>query len=74
MSTGYLFRNAEVYAPEHLARKDILVVGQKIIAVDDHIDAKLPGLEEVDLNGAIVTPGLIDQHIHVTGGGGKAEL
>ena len=60
MPTGYLFRNAEVYAPEHLGRKDILVVGQKIIAIDDHIDAKVPGLEEVDLEGAIVTPGLID--------------
>lgn len=71
MPTGYLFRNAEVYAPEHLGRKDILVVGQKIIAIDDHIDAKVPGLEEVDLEGAIVTPGLIDQHIHVTGGGGE---
>ncbi len=44
MPTGYLFRNAEVYAPEHLGRKDILVVGQKIIAIDNHIDAKVPGL------------------------------
>lgn len=71
MSTGYLFRNAEIFSPERLGRKDILIVGNKIVAVDEHIDAKLPGLEEVDLNGAIVTPGLIDQHIHVTGGGGE---
>ena len=47
MPTGYLFRNAEVYAPEHLGRKDILVVGQKIIAIDNHIDAKVPDLKKL---------------------------
>lgn len=46
-------------------------VNDKIIAVEDEISADLPGLEVIDLNGAIVTPGLIDQHIHVTGGGGE---
>lgn len=39
--------------------------------MEDEISADLPGLEVIDLNGAIVTPGLIDQHIHVTGGGGE---
>lgn len=71
MATGYLFRNADIYAPEHIGLRDILVIGQKIIAIDTDIEAKVPGLEVVDLNGLIVTPGLIDQHIHVTGGGGE---
>lgn len=31
-------------------------VNEKIIAVEDEISADLPGLEVIDLNGAIVTP------------------
>ena len=44
---------------------------QDVFRSSDEISADLPGLEVIDLNGAIVTPGLIDQHIHVTGGGGE---
>ena len=71
MATAILFKNADLYAPEHKGIKQILTVNEKIIAVEDEISADLPGLEVIDLNGAIVTPGLIDQHIHVTGGGGE---
>ena len=71
MATAILFKNADLYAPEHKGIKQILTVNDKIIAVEDEISADLPGLEVIDLNGAIVTPGLIDQHIHVTGGGGE---
>lgn len=71
MTHGYLLKNADLYNPVHLGTKDILVVAGKVIAVDDEIDAKMPGLEVIDLQGAIVVPGLIDQHIHVTGGGGE---
>lgn len=71
MATAILFKNADLYAPEHKGIKQILTVNEKIIAVEDEISADLPGLEVIDLNGAIVTPGLIDQHIHVTGGGGR---
>lgn len=71
MANAILFKNADLYAPEHKGIKQILTVNDKIIAVEDEISADLPGLEVIDLNGAIVTPGLIDQHIHVTGGGGE---
>lgn len=71
MPKGYLFKNADVYAPAHIGMKDMLVVGNRILTVDSHIDASFAGLETVDLEGRIVTPGLIDQHIHVTGGGGE---
>ena len=62
MATAILFKNADLYAPEHKGIKQILTVNEKIIAVEDEISADLPGLEVIDLNGAIVTPGLIDQH------------
>ena len=58
--TSYLFKNADLYAPEHKGIKQILVVNDKIIAVEDRINADIPGLEVVDLGGAIVAPGLID--------------
>lgn len=44
--------------PEHKGTKQILVVNDKIIAVEDQINADIPGLEVVDLGGAIVAPRL----------------
>ena len=32
-----LIKNAEVYAPEHLGRKDVLVCNEKIECVEDSI-------------------------------------
>ena len=53
MATAILFKNADLYAPEHKGIKQILTVNDKIIAVEDEISADLPGLEVIDLNGAI---------------------
>lgn len=69
--TAILLKNADLYNPDHVGTKDILVVAGKIIAIDDHLDVSLPDLEIIDATGYKVTPGLIDQHIHVTGGGGE---
>ncbi|MCD8339209.1 MAG: beta-aspartyl-peptidase [Burkholderiales bacterium] len=71
MPTGYLLRKADLFCPEHLGKRDILVIGEKILLVDEIIDVKVPGLEVIDLAGLTVTPGLFDQHIHVLGGGGE---
>lgn len=66
-----LIKNANVYAPEHLGTQDILVGAEKILAIEPHIE--LPqGLAKVwNAQGKILTPGLIDQHMHVIGAGGK---
>jgi isoaspartyl dipeptidase IadA len=68
----YLFKNATVYAPEKLGIRDVLVIDNRIVAMEESLTVSLPGLEVVDAKGLIMTPGLIDQHIHVTGGGGEA--
>ena len=47
MATAILFKNADLYAPEHKGIKQILTVNEKIIAVEDEISADLPGLEVI---------------------------
>ena len=47
MATAILFKNADLYAPEHKGIKQILTVNDKIIAVEDEISADLPGLEVI---------------------------
>lgn len=65
-----LIKNAKVYAPENLGKKDILIGADKILAIENHIE-KHSNFKIWDAKGKIVTPGLIDQHIHVIGAGGK---
>jgi beta-aspartyl-dipeptidase (metallo-type) len=66
-----LIKNADVYTPESIGIKDILVAGEKIVAIEDTIaDSELYS-QIIDLEGKILTPGLIDQHVHITGAGGK---
>ncbi len=69
-----LIKNAEVHSPVFLGRKDILIAGEKIIAVENEIDARaLKSIEiiTIDGTGKKVIPGLIDAHVHVAGAGGE---
>ena len=68
-----LLKNANVYAPAPLGKKDILVEGEKILLMEDKIPGYegLPGVETYDLEGKILAPGYIDIHTHITGGGGE---
>jgi len=67
-----LFKNAQTYSPHFLGKKDILVGGNCIITIADHIeppaDVETKVLECKDL---WLVPGLIDSHVHITGGGGE---
>ena len=66
-----LIKKAEVYAPEYIGRKDVLVCGEKIECIADEIDRPLADCQVLDMEGMYLAPGLIDQHVHVTGGGGE---
>ena len=67
-----LIQNAKVYSPEPLGRKDVLIGGNKILKVEDHIG--LPAgfeIEIIDASGMLLVPGLIDNHVHIAGAGGE---
>jgi beta-aspartyl-dipeptidase (metallo-type) len=69
-----LLRNAELYDPESKGRVDLLVAGEAIAWIGSDL-AALPrdlGVSEYDLEGRRIIPGLVDCHVHLTGGGGEA--
>lgn len=68
----YLIKNAEVYAPEYLGKKDILLGGEKILKIGTDLPAEISyGVEVIDGAGKVLMPGLIDSHVHILGGGGE---
>jgi beta-aspartyl-dipeptidase (metallo-type) len=68
-----LLKNATVYTPEPVGQQDLLLAGGRIVQVAPQIELTATGCPvlEHDLGGTIVTPGLIDQHVHLLGGGGE---
>ncbi len=74
-STGLtIIRNANVYGPEPLGLKNLLIGGGKILAISSD-KLELPKSlisSDVDLEGQTLTPGFVDAHAHITGGGGEA--
>ncbi|MES2389790.1 MAG: beta-aspartyl-peptidase [Bacteroidota bacterium] len=66
-----LIKNSNVYAPASLGKKDLVLGGGKILAVENHIEPNSAFAEIWDAEGKITTPGLIDQHVHIIGAGGK---
>jgi beta-aspartyl-dipeptidase (metallo-type) len=68
-----LLSNAQVFAPEDLGFRHVLIGGGRIIAVSDNKEAlAAPHAIEFDLEGRRLIPGFIDGHAHVTGGGGES--
>lgn len=69
-----IISQADVYTPDFIGVKDILISGEKIIAIADKIDlgsVKGISVKTVDARGKKVIPGLIDAHVHIAGAGGE---
>lgn len=65
-----LLKHCNLYKPKSVGSKDILISNQKIIAIEDDLSHFDPQSEVIDCSDKIVTPGFIDQHIHIAGAGG----
>ena len=69
-----LLLNADLYGPEPLGRRHVLVGAGKVLWIGEQppeLDDSL--LAEVrDLEGRRLVPGIIDAHAHITGGGGES--
>ena len=68
-----LIKNGEVYGPDYLGKKDILLVGGKIGYIKDNINVPkdFVHIDVIDARGKYVVPGFIDSHVHICGGGGE---
>lgn len=67
-----IIKNVNVYAPEKLGKKDLLIAGGKICQISDNLDIPVSWeVEVIDGEGLIATPGFIDSHVHILGGGGE---
>lgn len=67
----YLIKNAQIYAPTPIGIRDILLADNKIVAIEKNIQLNGIAIPSFDAEGSIITPGFIDQHIHIDGAGGK---
>jgi len=70
----HLLLNADVYAPASLGHHHLLIGGGRVLWLGTEL-LSLPtalGVAVHDLEGRRLIPGLVDGHVHVTGGGGEA--
>ena len=61
--------------PKALGRRHLLLGGGKILWMGARCALSMPAVarvDKIDLEGARLMPGLIDGHVHVSGGGGEA--
>ncbi len=66
-----LIRNAQVYAPANIGIKDVLIADGRICVIGENLKFQSDYIEVIDATGKILTPGFIDSHVHICGGGGE---
>ncbi len=73
MAVLTLLKHANIYQPKPLGIQDVLLGGRQILAIgtDLSMHGSLPEIEIIDADGMYLFPGLIDQHVHMAGGGGE---
>ena len=67
-----IIKNAEVYSPHYLGKKDLVIGGGKILYISNSFTSSSPlDVEILDIEGDYLVPGFIDSHVHIIGGGGE---
>lgn len=69
-----LIKSIEVYSPKYIGKKDVLLSGEKIVLIDEKIEFDNYKIKIIDGEGKKLVPGFIDQHVHITGGGGEGSF
>ncbi len=69
-----LVKDIEIYGPEYLGRKDVLISGGKITLIEKEIEVFSDKIKVINGNKKRLVPGFIDQHVHITGGGGEGSF
>lgn len=68
-----VLKNLECFTPKYIGKRDILLCNDKISRIEPEIDVKNNSLikDIYPCDGLLAFPGLIDQHVHIIGGGGE---
>lgn len=69
-----IIKSAKIYSPDYLGIRDVLIVGDKIGRIAENIvppPMEFMEAEVIDGSNKILTPGFIDAHVHLIGGGGE---
>lgn len=68
-----LVKAAKIYTPDYLGEKDLIIIGDKIAAIEENIELNISAVEVEVINGKnkLLVPGFIDSHVHILGGGGE---
>ncbi|MEG2786373.1 MAG: beta-aspartyl-peptidase [Romboutsia sp.] len=69
-----LIKNVYIYSPDNIGKKDVFVCGEKITLIEDDINLNNNKVTVIDGSNKILVPGFIDQHVHITGGGGEGSF
>jgi len=69
-----LITNADLYTPDHVGGRDLLVAGDRVVWIGPPGAAPVRAdvIPTTELAGTRLVPGLVDCHVHITGGGGEA--
>ncbi len=73
MNPMLLLKNAELLAPQPLGRQDVLVAGNRIVAIghDFNFSGSNVPVTVLDCTDYYLTPGFVDSLVHFIGGGGE---
>lgn len=69
-----LIKNIHLYDPKDRGKRDVLIAGEKIVLIEDEVPAFSSSLTIIDGKEKYLVPGFIDNHVHITGGGGEASF
>ena len=71
-----IITGAEVFAPAYAGINDVVIIGERIARVENEVDIEKYLALDIPVNiipgeGKVMTPGIIDPHVHLIGGGGE---